>query len=94
MRVTNEQIDAIRICHSQLQCSDCKYDKTLDDCDPSKLQLASDLLDARELIEKQEAIIKEMREVLDATRKTYSNEILTLAKMRIDEVLEKTKDYI
>lgn len=47
---------------------------------------AADILEARELI-------KEMREVLNATRKTYSNEILTLAKMRIDEVLEKTKEY-
>lgn len=57
MRVTNEQIDAIRICHSQMQCSDCKYDKTLDDCQPTKEQFAADLLEARELI-------KEMREDL------------------------------
>jgi hypothetical protein len=88
MRVTNEQIRAEIICTQREACDGCPF-YGVDNCDNLRgndFDMYKDLLEARELI-------KEMREVLNATRNTYSNEILTLAKMRIDEVLEKTKDY-
>jgi hypothetical protein len=93
MRVTNEQIQAALACRLDDDCSRCPFvwantqiERSCNDLQCTDFDAYKDLLEARELI-------KEMREVLNATRKTYSNEILTLAKMRIDEVLEKTKDY-
>jgi hypothetical protein len=88
MRVTNEQIRAEIICTQREACDGCPF-YGVDNCDNLRgndFDMYKDLLEARELI-------KEMREVLNATRNTYSNEILTLAKMRIDEVLEKTREY-
>ena len=81
MRVTNEQIDAIRICHSQMSCSTCRYEKTLDDCDPTKEQIAADLLEARELIEEMRSFI-EMLETLNS--KEFNEHV---------RLLEKSKEY-
>lgn len=90
MRVTNEQAECLIICSEYGLCEECRLYEN--GCVLKgrgvtfERELAIDFIEARELI-------KEMREVLNATRKTYSNEILTLAKMRIDEVLERTKEY-
>ena len=85
MRVTNEQIDAVLICHKQMQCSECKYDKTLDDCDPTKRDLAADLLEARELI-------KEMREVIEAYAHGMKYDMNAI-RVKADALLEKSKAF-
>jgi len=85
MRVTNEQIDAVLICHKQMQCSECKYDKTLDDCQPTQEQFAADLLEARELI-------NEMREVIEAYAHGMKYDMNAI-RVKSDALLEKTKEY-
>jgi len=81
MRVTNEQIDAMRICDSQMSCSTCRYEKTLDDCDPTKEKIVADLLEARELI-------KEMRMFIDSIQLDGC-----MAEIKRAEILDRTKDY-
>jgi len=53
-------------------------------------ELALDLLDAREIIDKQEALIKEMREGINDMA-VNSGGAFMLAK--VTELLEKTKEY-
>lgn len=89
MRITNEQIDAIRICHSQLQCSDCKYDKTLDDCDPAKLQLAADLLEAREFIKEMRTALKDL-----VGRMDVEGEDALASFNKAESILDKSKEYV
>lgn len=53
-------------------------------------ELSLDLQDARELIDKQEAIIKEMRE-LHERLSLYNLDYMIISQ--INDILEKTKDY-
>lgn len=99
-RVTNEQAKAVIICRGGgWECpGDCP-NYGLDTCPVDNTtadKIAADLLDSRELIDKQEDIIKEMRLSLviakayncdcgcNSCRETLSN---------INSILEKTKDY-
>ena len=97
-RVTNEQIDAVLICHRQMQCSECKYDKTLDDCQPTQEQFAADLLDSRTIIEKQTVLIKEMRSKLLIGGMQATSDMKMFRSIPVDsgiiaDLIKRTKDY-
>ena len=88
-RVTNEQI---------------KIDLMLYDDDIECAKYAADLLDSRELIDKQEALIKEMRKYFEdlSYNSNYPTQILTMVELeKLTNInhqtallfLEKTKDY-
>jgi len=85
-RVTNEQI---------------KIDLMLYDDDIECAKYAADLLDSRELIDKQEALIKEMRDQLsnisskfDASDVECNDAYICVTNVNeIIAILEKTKDY-
>lgn len=90
-RVTNEQVDAEIICATSKGCSGCQREH--EDCSQiTETNIAAflDLKDARELIDKQEAIIKEMREGINDMAVNPGGAFM-LAK--VTELLEKTKDY-
>ena len=64
---------------------------------------AADLLDARELIDKQEALIKDMREVLSSNLRDMDKidrvcsmagvHPYTIMRAEVSAILEKSKDY-
>jgi len=83
-RVTNEQI---------------KIDLMLYDDDIECAKYAADLLDSRELIDKQEALIKEMRGELEDARivmEKYEAQLTgeLFNDPSLHDILEKTKDYV
>lgn len=91
-RVTNEQARAVKT-YSRGEWI------TTNEGTVSMVDLAADLLDARELIDKQEALIKEMREEISIVVSTASSEttkselsyISNYTEMR--DLLKKSKDY-
>lgn len=81
MRVTNEQVQ--KICTTSYNFRDQVTGVTTVD-------IATDLIDAREFIEKQEAIIKEMRRFIARIGIYQLDDIDVVDRM---SCLEKTKDY-
>ena len=95
MRVTNEQARAITIClESGIDCPvNCpNYGK--DNCeshDITGVNLASDLLDARELIKEMR---EELREVLVSREHGEAKEMVFITNFaEIEAILERTKEY-
>lgn len=85
--VTDEQAAEIRDGFFQTLIVSREYDENGNETRITARDVVADLIEARELI-------KEMRQVMAATIKTYYAEILPLATMRINELLDKSKDYI
>ena len=94
-RVTNEQVQ--KICTTSYNFRDQVTGVTTVD-------IATDLQDARELIDKQEAIIKEMRSMVEVIRDNSLNPAHTMTQLGLEEttdanhklaltILEKSKDY-
>jgi len=88
-RVTNEQLK--KICTTSYNFRDQVTGVTTHD-------LAADLLDSRELIDKQEALIKEMRGELEEARMVMEKYEAQLTgelfnDPSLHDILEKTKDY-
>ncbi len=105
-RVTNEQVLAEIKCYQGEGCIGCPF-YGLDDCDSARgndFNMYHDLLDSRELIDKQEALIKEMRKYFEdlSYNSNYPTQTLTMVELeKLTNInhqtallfLEKTKDY-
>lgn len=87
-RVTNEQVGRYSECSQE--CFGCENMFICPTGNKTQAinELASDLLDARDLIDKQEAIIKEFRKI--------GQEVINwnVSYIPLIELLEKTKEYI
>lgn len=90
-RVTNEQAKALKGEGRPANCEDCHSCPAEPLCS-SNIRTASivaaDLIDSRELIDKQEALIKEMREFISEAVYTHPSQ-----KEMAKAFLEKTKEY-
>lgn len=98
-RVTNEQAKEIRDGFFQSLIVGREYDGERGCVTTQAGSVAADLLDARELNDKQEEIIKEMREQLCAVVSTASTpttkgELVYINNyIEMRAILEKTKEY-
>lgn len=102
-RVTNEQIFADTMCG--MYCNDCDLALSKPDawnCPKGNAKVfdyAHDLHDARELIDKQTEMIKEMREEIgsvvaqESTTATKGELVYISNFTEMRDILEKTKDY-
>lgn len=84
-RVTNEQ--AQKICTTSYNFRDQVTGTTTH-------ELALDILDARELIDKQEAIIREMQKYILYLKNNYGYTFPLTEMEKIDAILEKNKEYV
>lgn len=92
MRITNEQIRAEIICTQSDTCGGCPF-YGVDNCDNLRgndFNMYKDLLEARELIDKQEELIKEMRRFIARIGIYQLDDIDVGDRM---SCLEKSKDY-